>query len=330
MNETKFTKEQIATQQLKTAVGLFLSKVCYSSAITLAGASDGILSQLVINKGEKPFVDFAREVHDKLFGSTPKRGSYNHHIEKKFGIIAHKHMSENCSDTVEIDIPKCAQDAITKAVINYTLLFGESEPFIRSFLQWLWENADGEELYERYKLLPKNADGEVLSSTFNQASTKQDIHLEKHKVLDLAQSQLEAAVGLFVSGHDRFSVITLAGAADTLLCTLVTNMGEESFTKQLLQEEKGTPNKTIAEFGREINDIFHINALKHMDPDDVDFVIMDQEESAIGAILKALANYVSIRGKREDFVQAFLFWVKQNLDPEKYNVDCDPEWQSTE
>jgi hypothetical protein len=25
-------------------------------------------------------------------------------------------------------------------------------------------------------------------------------------------------------------------------------------------------------------------------------------------------------------VQAFFLWIKQNLDPKKYNVDCEPNW----
>ena len=27
------------------------------------------------------------------------------------------------------------------------------------------------------------------------------------------------------------------------------------------------------------------------------------------------------------FVQAFLAWVKLNLDPKKYNINGDPEWE---
>lgn len=153
--------------------------------------------------------------------------------------------------------------------------------------------------------------------------------LKKHKIIDLAESQLKTAINLFLAEQDMFSVITLAGAADTLLCTLVNNLGEENFTSHILKKEEN-PNKTIAEMGREINDMFYINALKHMDVGDDGIVTIDVRESAVGAILKALPNYVIVRGNEEDFIKAFLLWVKQNLDPKKYNVDGDPEWQPSE
>ena len=45
--------------------------------------------------------------------------------------------------------------------------------------------------------------------------------------LELAENQLETAIGLFVSGGNKFSAITLAGAADVILCRLVLNSGQE-------------------------------------------------------------------------------------------------------
>lgn len=146
--------------------------------------------------------------------------------------------------------------------------------------------------------------------------------------LELAANQLKAAIGLFISGGDRFSVISLAGAADIILSRLVINKGQENFTETVLNaevERSGTV-RTREEFGKELNDLFFINQLKHMDDDDDGYIELDPEECALGAILKALANYVSLAGKRDDFVLAFLAWVKLNLDPKKYNVDCDPNW----
>lgn len=79
--------------------------------------------------------------------------------------------------------------------------------------------------------------------------------------------------------------------------------------------------------GREINDMFHINALKHMDSKEDSTVTMNQRESAIGAILKALPNYMMLRGKEVDFMKSFLMWIRVNLDPEVYNINCDPKWE---
>jgi len=63
-----------------------------------------------------------------------------------------------------------------------------------------------------------------------------------------------------------------------------------------------------------------------MDDDDDGYIDIELEECALAAILKALANYVILAGRNDAFVQAFLVWVKLNLDPKKFNVDCDPKW----
>lgn len=47
--------------------------------------------------------------------------------------------------------------------------------------------------------------------------------LKSYTRFELAENQLEAAIGLFGSGGDRFSVISLAGAADVILSRLVLN-----------------------------------------------------------------------------------------------------------
>lgn len=155
--------------------------------------------------------------------------------------------------------------------------------------------------------------------------------IKTYKRLSLAENQLETAIGLFISGGDKFSVITLAGAADVILCRLVLNSGQVNFTDIVILEHSDDckSHQTRAIHGRRINDTLCINDLKHMDADDDGFIVMDVEECALGAILKALANYVLVAGGDKDFVVAFLTWVKQNLDPKKYNINCDPNWKPT-
>lgn len=150
--------------------------------------------------------------------------------------------------------------------------------------------------------------------------------VEKHDIIDLAAEQLRSSICLFVTGQDLFSSITLAGAADVLLCRAVEKRGKETFTSHVLKAENA-PGKTLPEMGHEINNMFHINALKHMDGEGDASVTLNLREAAIGAILKALPNYTLLRGKEEDFVKVFLMWIKNNLDPEIYNVNCDPNWK---
>jgi hypothetical protein len=146
--------------------------------------------------------------------------------------------------------------------------------------------------------------------------------------LDLATNQLETAVGLLIGGHDRFSVITLAGAADGILTQMVSNRGEKTFT-ELLARKDHDKTMTLSRMGSHVNTILFINELKHMDKREDGYVVMDAEECALATIMKALANFVTLRGGEVDFVQAFLLWVRLNLDPHRYNVNCDPNWKPT-
>ena len=144
--------------------------------------------------------------------------------------------------------------------------------------------------------------------------------------LELAANQLEASIGLFISGRDRFSVISLAGAADVILSRLVINSGQQNFTESMLKEaiDKGEIATTREEFGKGMNDLLFINDLKHMDDDEDGYIEIDLEECALAAVLKALSNYVILAGRKDNFVKAFYAWMRFNLDPTKYNTGCDP------
>ncbi|WP_321927588.1 hypothetical protein [Paraburkholderia guartelaensis] len=150
--------------------------------------------------------------------------------------------------------------------------------------------------------------------------------------LQLAERQLEAAIGLFMVGRDRFSVITLAGAADVILSQLALDKDKSNFTDALIEEaiRNGAAERTRAEHGRDINDVLFINDMKHMDKDEDGFVEMDPEECAFGAIMKAMVNYIAIVGREHRTVAAFLFWVGKNMDPKKYNLSGDPNWKPAE
>lgn len=144
----------------------------------------------------------------------------------------------------------------------------------------------------------------------------------KYSRLELASNQLRTAIGLFIAGRDRFSVITLAGAADVILSRLVLNQGKQNFTDIMLklETEAGNPEKSREVFGREVNDMLFINQLKHMDAADDGYIELDPEECALAAILKAIANHIELVGRQENFIMAFFIWADRNLDPKKYNI----------
>jgi hypothetical protein len=104
--------------------------------------------------------------------------------------------------------------------------------------------------------------------------------IKTYKRLSLAENQLETAIGLFVSGGDKFSVITLAGAADVILCQLVLNSGQENFTDFMIYQHSDDclSSQTRAIHGRQINDTLFINDLQHMDADEDVFIVVDVEQ----------------------------------------------------
>jgi hypothetical protein len=154
------------------------------------------------------------------------------------------------------------------------------------------------------------------------------VSLRSYTRFELAHNQLEAAIALYINNRDRLSAITLAGAADVLLAQLVLRAGKQNFTDRALEKELATGRAPITRevFGREVNDMLFINQLKHFDDDAQDVIDLDVDECALAAILKALANYVDLPEHQRDLVLAFKFWVNQNLDLRKYNINCDPNW----
>jgi hypothetical protein len=152
--------------------------------------------------------------------------------------------------------------------------------------------------------------------------------LQKHTRFQLAHRQLEAAIALYITNRDRLSTITLAGAADVILSQLVLRSGYPNFTdrlaeKEVKSEETVSPREII---GKQINDLLFINQLKHFDDDAQEIIEIDVDECALAAILKALANYVDLPEHDKNLVLAFKVWVRANLDPKKYNLECDPNW----
>jgi len=151
--------------------------------------------------------------------------------------------------------------------------------------------------------------------------------LQTYQRLDLASRQLETAIGLFIGGHDKFSVITLAGAADGLLSQLVANKGEKTFVETLAGESDDSATSSRGAMGTHVNRLLFINAVKHMDDGDDGILTLDLFNWAFAAIMIAVADLVTLQGRGVNFVEAFLLWVKQNLDPNTYNIDCDPHWK---
>ena len=146
MAEINTTKLALAQQQLETAIGLFVSRRDRISAITLAGAADGILHGLVLKEGEQPFSDYAMSVAEVLTKETPAKAKYAKHINDTLNINDLKHMDENDENDIHLDPDKSALGAIMKAIANHHILVPKHPDFIMAMLQWSWMFYDGENI----------------------------------------------------------------------------------------------------------------------------------------------------------------------------------------
>jgi hypothetical protein len=148
MAEESMSKLVLAQRQLETAIGLFVSRRDRVSAITLAGAADGILHGLVLKAGKQPFSDYALGVREALSGETPPRAKFAKHINDQLNINDLKHMDLGGEDEITLDVNMSALGAILKAIANHHTLVPEPPDFIKGMLQWTWMFYDGEKIVE--------------------------------------------------------------------------------------------------------------------------------------------------------------------------------------
>lgn len=148
MAEKTITKLALAQRQLETAIGLFVSRRDRISAISLAGAADGILHGLVLKAGKQPFADYAMGVREALSGQTPARAKFARHINDQLNINDLKHMDEEGTIEITFDPDLSALGAILKAIANHHQLVPEHPDFIKAMLQWTWMFYDGERITE--------------------------------------------------------------------------------------------------------------------------------------------------------------------------------------
>ncbi|RUR09115.1 hypothetical protein [Legionella sp. km772] len=324
--EKEYHRSDIAKQQLRTAVILFLNEKDLSSVITLSSAANNILYQLVINANKEPFINYAQRVHDAFNGWTPQKEKYRKYINDIFGVNVHKHMGRKCAETCTIDLHSSAENILLIAISEYIKLYGQTDDFVYAFLHWKWQKADGRKIAQAIRDMPeKLKKTEQWRKQFKQEDLSKEPLIEENKTtpktyqrFQLAAKQLETAIMLFLTEQDRLSAITLSGAADVIFCELVNRQGKKNYT-DILASDEGS-RRSREELGREINDLLYINSLKHFDNGDEEYIKLDVSECAVAAILKALVNYNMLDGKDDNLIIAFRYWVKMNLDPERYDL----------
>jgi hypothetical protein len=86
-------------------------------------------------------------------------------------------------------------------------------------------------------------------------------------------------------------------------------------------EHKRNPGQTPPRYKliTHVHQVLFMNQVKHLDDtrEEADEIVeFDAEEAAIGAILKAIADYQTFTGERSQAMNVFLGWCYQNLDSE--------------
>ena len=115
------------------------------------------------------------------------------------------------------------------------------------------------------------------------------------KKFDIATNQLETALKLYLDGGDRFSVITLAGAAEEILGKELQSRGltnaldtDKALTSAVSQAfgNKPVPPKVVADIANHAR-----NQIKHLDSGGPRTVEMDPDEEAKDMLDRATTNY---------------------------------------
>lgn len=141
-----------------------------------------------------------------------------------------------------------------------------------------------------------------------------------HNKLDVAEKQLKSAIALYVTGRDRVAAITLAGAADGILSQLARYKTGDNFANSYVKKKK-KDYENIGKAGKKINTILGINELKHFDKGDKDYFRLDVDTSGVGAILKTIVNYTEVTGRREKYMDGFIYWMLANVNKKHFSFD---------
>jgi len=126
---------------------------------------------------------------------------------------------------------------------------------------------------------------------------------------DIALRQLETALSLFANGHDLFSVITLAGAAEEIYGRLLIEAGRTSALDDLtvaatriyqLLSNAEIGAKHFAERANRAR-----NSLKHHTAGHTTAVTLDLRVEAVDLLDRAITNYWRLEGSLTDAMKRF-------------------------
>ena len=142
MTMRQYTRFELAHNQLEAAIALYITKRDRLSAITLAGAADVLLSQLVLRTGKPNFTDRALEQDLESRQRMVTREIFGKRVNDMLFINQLKHFDDGAQEVVELDVDECALAAILKALANYIDLPEHKHDLVIMFKLWAKQNLD--------------------------------------------------------------------------------------------------------------------------------------------------------------------------------------------
>lgn len=131
----------------------------------------------------------------------------------------------------------------------------------------------------------------------------------------IAEIQLERAISLFSKEKDFVSALTLAGAAEEILCKMTERNGDtpaiQASAEFLAMIEENTDSPTIERIKEWRNHLVYFrNGLKHFNNPKENHIIMNPKDEAESMIERAISNYYSLF---EDYSDAMHDFVTSTL-----------------
>jgi len=130
---------------------------------------------------------------------------------------------------------------------------------------------------------------------------------------EVARRQIDTAIDLFLDGKDYLSVVTLAGAGEEILGSLIARGGKKRMMDHLFDLDKklSKGGRHFRIVNQEINGFR--NSLKHADDPGEDIIdVAEDREHAIAMLARALTNYYELKGKLSIKMEQLYTWLKQN------------------
>ena len=130
-----YYREDLALNQLETALRLFFDGRDFASVITLAGAADEIFGKLLFAEGKESSLETLKvavvKIHEKLYGEPgdPKQIANRANFAKN----SLKHWDVGQPVIIKFDLEQEAKDMLARAIDNYWLLKEDLSPNMERF-----------------------------------------------------------------------------------------------------------------------------------------------------------------------------------------------------